>query len=51
MEVELRREVEAEFAGQMAAATGWFDRWRMRRRMDAEIERRMSEKAPPDALY
>ena len=50
MEPEVRREVEAEFANAWNAS-GWLRRWFLRRRIDAEITRRLAERAPPDALY
>ena len=50
VENEIRRAVESEFAAQWAAA-GWFHRWRLRRKINAEIARRLEQAAPRDALY
>ena len=50
MEPEIRRRVEDEFAREWNAA-GIVRRWFLRRKIDAEIARRLTERAPPDALY
>ena len=50
MESEVRQEVEGEFADDWIAA-GFVRRWFLRRKINAEIERRLVERAPPDALY
>jgi len=46
----IRAEVVAEFADQFAAASFW-QRFRIRRVINAEVNRRIPQQAPPDALY
>jgi len=43
-------EVELEFAERWAAA-GWFERLKLKREMQREIERRLDRVAPPWGLY
>lgn len=50
MEPRIRREVEAEFAEELQTS-GWIRCWLVRRKIETEIIRRLSELAPPDALY
>jgi len=50
LEPVVRAEVEAEYADRLAAVPRW-KRARLRREMQQEIERRIAERAPPDALY
>ncbi len=47
---EIRRQVEAEFA-EAWTASGWFRRWWLRRKIRAEVARRLDKSAPPGALY
>ncbi len=49
MEAAVRQEIEAEFANAWSAA-GFLGRWLLRRKINAEIARRLAERAPPDAL-
>lgn len=49
-EPDIRREVEAEFTKRWPAAST-FGRWLLRRRIEAEIERRLEARAPSEALY
>jgi hypothetical protein len=49
-EPEIRAAVVAEFAERLAVAS-LIERWRLRREMAREIERRLRQTAPPDALY
>ncbi len=51
IEPRVRREVEAEFAEELQQASGWLQRWRLWQKMESEIYSRLSELAPPDALY
>jgi len=46
----IRAEVIAEFAEQLSTASFW-QRLRIWRAIDAEVERRLERQAPPDALY
>ncbi|MBI3463047.1 MAG: hypothetical protein HY000_08320 [Planctomycetes bacterium] len=46
----IRTEVENEFALHFPNASVWI-RWRLRREINREIERRLAKLAPPDALY
>ena len=46
----VRREVEAEYADQLAAAS-LSDERRIRREMDLLVKERLNKLAPPDALY
>ncbi len=50
MGAAVRQEVEAEFANAWNAS-GCLRRWFLRRKINAEIARRLAERAPPDALY
>lgn len=50
MEPEVRQEVEAEFADAWSAA-GFVRRWFLRRKINAELERRLAQRAPTDAVY
>lgn len=50
LRVAIRRQVEAEFA-EAWTASGWFRRWWLRRKIRAEVARRLDKSAPPDALY
>ena len=50
LEPVIRAEVEAEFEEELEQAS-FFERLRIRRKMKIEIERRIHEVAPPDALY
>lgn len=47
---QVTREVQARYAEALAVA-GFWGRLRLRRRMRQEIERRMEELAPDNALY
>lgn len=49
-EPEIRKQVEAEFAPKLANAN-WLQRWKIRKQIDAEIDRRCDGLASPDALY
>lgn len=49
-EDEVRAEGEARYAEALATAGFWGRLW-LRRRMGKEIERRLKELAPDDALY
>ncbi len=46
----IRDEVTAEFAEKLAATTFW-NRWRVRRKIEAEVKRRMDKQSPGHALY
>ena len=46
----IRAEVVAEFASELSAASFW-QRFRIRRAMNAEVKRRIQQQAPRDALY
>jgi hypothetical protein len=46
----IRAEVEREYAEQLQSA-GFWERWRLRREMKQEIERRLERVAPPWGLY
>jgi hypothetical protein len=50
LEPGIRAAVAAEFAERLAVAS-LSERWRLRREMAREIERRLRKMAPPDALY
>lgn len=50
LEPLIRAEVAAEYAERLSRATLW-ERWRLQREMAIEIQRRIHQKAPPDALY
>ena len=50
MEPDIRREVKEEFAEEWNAS-GLVRRWFLLRKIDAEVERRLAERAPSDALY
>lgn len=50
LKLDVRRQVEGEFAEQWKAC-GFVRRWFLRRKINAEIVRRLAERAPPDALY
>ena len=50
LHVVIRKEVTAEYSARLAAAH-WTQRAAMRQAIDAEVERRITEKAPFDALY
>jgi hypothetical protein len=50
LEPEIRRQVEAEYA-EAWKASGLLRRWFVRRRIEAEVRRRLTERAPPDAFY
>jgi hypothetical protein len=50
LEPVVRAEVEAEYAERLAAASRW-KRARLKQEIRREIERRIAERAPPDALY
>ena len=50
MELEVRREFESRFSEQWAAAR-IIRRWLLRRKINAEIERRLQKCAPDEALY
>jgi len=50
LEPVVRAEVEAEYADRLTAAPRR-ERARLRREMRRETERRIAERAPPDALY
>ena len=50
MEPEVRQEVEEEFAGEWNAS-GLVRRWFLLRKINAEVKRRLAERAPPGALY
>lgn len=49
-EPAIRAQVEAELAYQMKTAT-WIERRKLRKQIEAEINRRCDELAPPDANY
>lgn len=46
----IRAEVVAEFASELSAASFW-QRFRIRRAINAEVKRRIQQQAPHDALY
>ncbi len=50
MEPEVRREVEEEFSAEWTDS-GLVRRWFLLRKINAEVERRLDERAPPKALY
>lgn len=50
MEPEIRAEIAAKYAEQLATATLW-QRWKLRRQMKVEINERIHQVAPPDAEY
>ena len=50
LEPSVRAAVEAEFAERLAVAS-LIERWQLRRAMAREVERRLQQMAPPDALY
>jgi hypothetical protein len=50
LEPEVRRQVEDEFADEWNRC-GDVRRWFLRRKIKAEIARRLKELAPPGALY
>ena len=50
VEPHVRAEVESEFAGRLQNAS-FFKRLRLLREMEREIQRRVDQTAPPDALY
>ena len=49
-EPEIRAEVERKYAHQIASAW-WLNRRRIRKQIEREIETRLDDLAPPDALY
>ena len=49
-EPAIREQVESEFAALLNNAT-WLKRREIRKQIEAEINRRCDELAPPDALY
>ena len=49
-EPEIRAEVERKYAHQIASAS-WLNRRRIRKQIEREIETKLDDLAPPDALY
>jgi len=49
-EPKIRAEVEGEYAEQLAASS-WLNRRRIRKQMEREIDTRLANSAPPEALY
>lgn len=50
IEPAIRAQVEQEYTDRLKAASP-FQRYRLRRELNKEIQRRIDAQAPPDALY
>ena len=49
-EQNIRVEIELQYADQMASAS-WFKRRKIRKQIEAELQSRLDDRAPPEASY